>query len=167
MVSSLPALRWGQPPLSRVLSPRKFTRLQAKCSAFSVSANSHRAPYLWNETPVLFGGNSPTRVHTGPLQAFDTFVQQSFLDVIGGTGSCSDSRIQRALLRMSLPAPVGCSLFCSSDQARIAWWSSVSSCLSLEPLLFKLRRGLKPFAAFAFTSAVDMFGGVRIETRNL
>lgn len=127
-----------------------------------VGKQSPRAAHrLLSATKLLcyLAATVPPEFTLDPLQSFDTFVQQSFLDVVGGTGVCSDSRRQRAFLRLTLPAPVGCSLFCVSDQARIAWWSSVSSCLSLDPLLFSLRHGLTAFAPRAFSAIGDMFGG--------
>jgi endogenous inhibitor of DNA gyrase (YacG/DUF329 family) len=71
---------------------------------------------------------------------------------------CSDDRYKRAQLKASLPSPFGCGLFKGSDQAHIAWWSSVAASLS-DPLLFKLRNGLEKFAESAWQHVVALHGG--------
>ena len=91
------------------------------------------------------------------LQVFDDKIKEVFFALIDLSTQEPDARLQRALLRVSLPPPVGCGLFSSADRARVAWWSSVSSCLSDE-LLYDLRQGLAGYAAHAHKALIELFG---------
>jgi hypothetical protein len=93
------------------------------------------------------------------LHDFDSVVEQTFFEIISPTAfTCSQERMDRAKLKASLPSPIGCGLFKSSDQGGIAWWASVSACLS-DPLVFKLRYGLTRFADGAWQALLSMHGG--------
>ncbi len=91
------------------------------------------------------------------LSAFE--VEQTFFEIISPQlFSCSKERIDRARLKVSLPSPLGCGLFKSTDQGGIAWWASVSACLR-DPLLFKMRSGLTRFADYAWDLLLKLHGG--------
>jgi len=93
------------------------------------------------------------------LRKFDAITESAFFEILSGTPiDCSTDRMFRAKLKLSLPAPVGCGLFKSSDQGSFSWWSSVSACLS-DPLLFSLRSGLDRFATPAWNVMLDVLGG--------
>ena len=91
------------------------------------------------------------------LHVFDCEVRAAFFELLGTETHSPDKRLARALLRVSLPPPVGCGLFNAADRARVAWWNSVSGCLEDE-LLFSLREGLAGYAENAHASLVDLFG---------
>jgi hypothetical protein len=93
------------------------------------------------------------------LLQFDSHIQDAFLEILQfEMGSCSQKRYERAVLRLSLPAPHGCNLFKVSDFASVAWWASVAYSLS-DPLLFKLRHGLNVYADAAFERLQGTLGG--------
>jgi hypothetical protein len=93
------------------------------------------------------------------MTLFDSEVEKTFFEIISSAPiTCSRERFERARLKASLPSPTGCGLFKSADQAGIAWWASVSSCLR-DPLLFKLRSGLSRFAAGAWNAVINLHGG--------
>jgi hypothetical protein len=93
------------------------------------------------------------------LSTFDEHVQATFLHVLAPAGfECSEDRMERAKLKASLPFPLGCGLFKAADQGAIAWWASVSNCLS-DPLLFKLRNGLGGYVSDAWKYAIHTLGG--------
>jgi hypothetical protein len=93
------------------------------------------------------------------LADFDSEVEKTFFEIISPTPIvCSQERMDRALLKATLPSPSGCGLFKCADQGAIAWWASVSVCLR-DPLLFKLRIGLTRFAEGAWRALVNLQGG--------
>ena len=90
---------------------------------------------------------------------FDGFIQAAFFDILSSTPIiCSEDRMFRAKLKLSLPTPAGCGLFKAATQGSFAWWASVSLCLS-DQLLFTLRAGLERFAAPAWDLMLDALGG--------
>ena len=93
-------------------------------------------------------------------QAFDALVSTTFLKLLNPTSpgySCSLDRYQRAQLRASLPTPIGCGLYPSSDTTAIAWWASVQASLD-DPLLFSTKEGLKRFAQPAWRALTESLG---------
>jgi hypothetical protein len=93
------------------------------------------------------------------LATFDDHLSAAFLHILAPTGfECSQERMDRAKLKVSLPSSHGCGLFRSADQGSIAWWSSVSSCL-IDPLLFRLRDGLAEHVPAAWQCLTDALGG--------
>src|SRR6185312_2192646 len=92
------------------------------------------------------------------LADFDAEVEQTFFEIISPTlFSCSKERIDRAKLKVSLPSPLGCDLFNSSDQGGVAWWSSVGACVR-DPLLRRLRPGLTRRAMWARAPGLRLQG---------
>jgi len=92
------------------------------------------------------------------LLALDQDVANVFLDILDPVGQglrMSDGRLQRAILKISTPAPVGCGLTPSSDHAAVAWWASVQASLTEDRDLFSLRTSLARHAedAWAFLSS--------------
>ena len=93
------------------------------------------------------------------LATFDDYLQSTYLHIFAPAGfECSQERMDRAKLKLSLPSPHGCGLFKTADHGRIAWRASVSACMS-DPLLFKLRGGLAAFTNYAWGSIVTGLGG--------
>ena len=107
----------------------------------------------------FMAGTVPPAFTLPVLATFDDHVESTFLHLLAPTGfECSQERMARATVKLRLPSPHGCGLFKTSDQGCIAWWASVTSCMT-DPLLFRLRSGLDAFAADAWTYAVDALGG--------
>jgi hypothetical protein len=96
----------------------------------------------------------------GPvLDKFDDYVDDAFFNALSSVPfECSAERMERARLKVSLPAPFGCSLFRAADQGKAAWLSSVAACLS-DPLLFRLRGGLAKYIDPAWSGLVEALGG--------
>ena len=102
----------------------------------------------------------PPSIMSSVLDRFDAHVDSVFFGTLSPTGfTCSAERLERAKLRVSLPAPYGCSLFRVADQGKVAWLSSVAACFS-DPVLFRLRDGLRKFIDPAFDVLVCALGGV-------
>jgi hypothetical protein len=126
-------------------SPRAAHRLLTSCASKLLSFLSSTVP---PEISLPF------------LKIFDVEVENTFFSVISPSDNCcSAERFDRARLKASLPSPHGCGLFKAVDQARIAWWTSVATCMQ-DALLFKLRSGLSRFAEFAWQSVIALHGGV-------
>ena len=101
----------------------------------------------------------PPHIMLPSLRTFDGFIQAAFFDILSSTPIiCSEDRMFRAKLKLSLPTPAGCGLFKAATQGLFAWWASVSLCLS-DQLLFTLRAGLERFAVPAWDSMLDALGG--------
>ena len=101
----------------------------------------------------------PPHIMLPALRTFDGFIQAAFFDILSSTPIiCSEDRMFRAKLKLSLPTPAGCGLFKAATQGSFAWWASVSLCLS-DQLLFTLRAGLERFAAPAWDLMLDALGG--------
>ena len=125
-------------------SPRAAHRLITSCATKLMS---------------FISATVPPEISLPFLQIFDTEVERTFFSVVSPSdNSCSADRLERARLKASLPTPHGCGLFKSCDQARVAWWASVSSCME-DQLLFKLREGLSRFTEFAWQSIITLHGG--------
>jgi len=115
-----------------------------------VSSGNHLMSYLASTVPPC--------VMMDVLRRFDWQVEAAFFGAIAPEGfSTSASRRERARSRMRLAAPLGCSLFSSTDRGKIAWLSSVAACLS-DPLLFQLREGLRDFVQPALDDIVSFIG---------
>jgi hypothetical protein len=126
-------------------SPRTAHRLLSSCATKLFS---------------FLASTVPPHITVPALTMFDQDIESTFFSIISSTGiRCSRERFELARLKASLPPPFGCGLFKSADQAKIAWWSSVSACLT-DPLLFKLRSGFTRFAESAFSMVIAMHGGV-------
>lgn len=88
----------------------------------------------------------------------------AFLDILDPVGQglqMSEGRLQRAILKISTPTPIGCGLTPSSDHAAAAWWASVQSSLCEDRDLFGLRASLTRHADAAWTflsSALSLKG---------
>jgi hypothetical protein len=101
----------------------------------------------------------PPSVMTPVLKRFDRLVEDVFFSTLAPTGvTCSVERLERAILRASLPVPHGCGLFRSADQGKVAWLSSVAACMS-DPLLFRLRDSMKRHVEPALDLLINAVGG--------
>ena len=101
----------------------------------------------------------PPHIMLPALRTFDDLIQSAFLQILSSTPIiCSEDRMFRAKLKLSLPTPAGCGLFKAATQGSFSWWSSVASCLN-DNLLFKLRSGLDRFASPAWDIMVSALGG--------
>ena len=101
----------------------------------------------------------PPHIMLPALRTFDDILQSAFFEILSTTPIvCSEDRMFRAKLKLSLPTPAGCGLLKTTDQGSFAWWASVSSCLGDE-LLFSLRSGLEKFAVPAWEIMVNALGG--------
>jgi len=102
---------------------------------------------------------TPPHLTVPVLQKFDSLMEETYLSILSCEDMiCSDERRSRAMLRLSLPAPVGGGLLKAVDKASVAWWSSVAAALS-DPLFFKLRHGLDSFTQPAFDFLQFVLGG--------
>jgi hypothetical protein len=143
----------------------KVAEARTKLSAINlVAKRSARAAHRLVTSCVtkllcFLAATVPPHIAVPSLQAFDKKVEDLFFSIISPGGFiCSRDRLERARLKASLPSPFGCGLFKGSDQAHIAWWSSIVASLS-DPLLFKLRDGLDKFAESAWKYVVALHGG--------
>jgi hypothetical protein len=101
----------------------------------------------------------PPHIMVPALHTFDALVTTAFFDILSPTPLvCSEDRMIRAKLKLSLPTPAGCGLIKTSTRCSFAWWTSVSLSLQ-DPFLFSLRSGLERFAAPAWDSMVEALGG--------
>lgn len=98
----------------------------------------------------------PPHIMFPALQTFDTFITDTFLLILSPI-VCSEDRLFRAKLKMSLPTPVGCGLTKTHTHCPFAWWSSVSLSLQ-DQLLFNLRAGLNRFASPAWNLMRETLG---------
>ena len=63
----------------------------------------------------------PPTVMLPVLKTFDDHIQATFLHVLAPIGfECSEDRMERAIMKASLPFPLGCGLFKAADQGAIA-----------------------------------------------
>jgi hypothetical protein len=125
-------------------SPRAAHRLLSACA---------------NKLLSFLGATAPPHITLPHLSHFDNHLQSAFLDVISpDTLNCSAERLQRAKLKMTLRTPFGCGVFLSAKQAPIAFFVSLSACLS-DPLVFRFRLGLNRFAKSVFDELTKVFGG--------
>jgi hypothetical protein len=101
----------------------------------------------------------PPHIMVPTLHTFDTDITSAFFEILSPTPVvCSEDRMFRAKLKLSLPTPAGCGLSKTATLGAFAWWSSVSLSLQ-DPLLFSLRSGLEHFAAPAWDLMVETLGG--------
>lgn len=107
----------------------------------------------------FLGTTVPPNFTLPAMATFDEHVESAFLHLLAPSGfECSQERMCRARLKASLPSPIGCGLFKTFDQGSIAWWASVTSCMT-DPLLFRLRSGLDQFVSHAWAAAIAALGG--------
>jgi hypothetical protein len=143
----------------------KVTETRAKLAAIKlVGRKSPRAAHRLltacaSKLMCFLAATVPPNVSLCAFAMFDQYIEDCFFDILTPTNTiCSRERFERATLKASLPPPFGCGLFKVTDQARIAWWASVSASLE-DPLLFKLKSGLSRFAEPAYQELIKLHGG--------
>jgi hypothetical protein len=101
----------------------------------------------------------PPHIMVPALRTFDSLLISAFLDVLSPTPIvCSEDRMLRAKLKLSLPAPAGCGLLKTASKCAFTWWASVSQSLQ-DPLLHGLRAGLDRLAPLAWDLMTEALGG--------
>ena len=117
---------------------------------------------LISSASKLFGflaSVTPPQFTDAALKNYDGQVSRCFMDILDTDyTACSSDRVARANLKLCLPQPYGCGLFYAADYGKIAWLSSIASCLN-DPLLFQLRDGISQFIEPSLKLLIDQLGG--------
>lgn len=117
--------------------------------------------------PTYFASTIPPEYTYDALREFDHAITDAFFQIVdpqAQMATTGEDRVQRALLKVTVPTPRGCGLFIPSDQAAISWWASLQASLSEDRDLFRLREALRTHVrnAWPFLSSALTDNGVSV-----